>query len=99
MVAETPLDFRQLLDEPTRLELREELARCEREELHLSAVRRQLHNQIDRGFASEHTRKRERQVSDERQVLHRRIEVLRAQVDASVMGRQVAPVMRQLVGM
>jgi hypothetical protein len=48
-------------------------------------VRRILHNRLDLGFPNEVTLRRERQVSDERRALHRRITALRA---------QVAPVMR-----
>jgi hypothetical protein len=65
-MAETSLD-----------DLHAELARLEAEEAQLSAVRDRLHNQIDFGFGSETARAREREVSDERQELHRRIDELR----------------------
>lgn len=68
-------------------ELLVELVRLEREELELSTVRQKLHDRLDSGFPNEVTLKRERQVSDERLALHRRIADLRA---------QLAPVMRRL---
>ena len=68
--------------EPSLDELRDELARLEAEEAQLSAVRDRLHNQIDFGFGSETARAREREVSDERQELHRRIDELRKLVRA-----------------
>lgn len=63
--------------EPSLDELHDELARLEAEEAQLSAARDRLHNQIDFGFGSETARAREREVSDERQALHRRIDELR----------------------
>ena len=64
-----------------------ELARLELEERRVSAVRRRLHDQLDRGFPNELLRKRERQISDERLALHRRIDVLRTQVAPILRGR------------
>jgi hypothetical protein len=61
-------------------DLRRELARLEAEESTLSALRERLQHQIDFGFASETTRAREREVSDERQELHRRIDSIRARL-------------------
>jgi hypothetical protein len=58
--------------------LRVQLAALEAEEALVSAERRRLHDQIDYGFATETTRAREREVSDHRQQLHRRIDALRA---------------------
>ncbi|HET8751884.1 MAG TPA: hypothetical protein VFM43_05100 [Gaiellaceae bacterium] len=58
-------------------DLRHELARLEAEEAQLSAVRDRLHQQIDFGYGSETARAREREVSEERQELHRRIDALR----------------------
>lgn len=58
-------------------DLRRELAGLETEEARLSAVRRHLQHQIDFGFESATTRDREREVSDERQQIHRRIESVR----------------------
>jgi hypothetical protein len=57
--------------------LQEKLAALEAEEAEVSAERRRLHDQIDRGFARETTRAREREVSDHRSELHRRIDELR----------------------
>jgi chromosome segregation ATPase len=65
------------MDEASLDELREELARLEAAEAQISARRRFLHQQIDFGFASDSTREREREVSDERRELHRRIDALR----------------------
>lgn len=67
-------------------ELRSELADLEAEEARLSAMRRHLQHQIDFGFGTESTREREREVSDERREVHRRIdslkELLRERPDA-----------------
>ena len=63
--------------EATIDDLRRELAGLETEEARLSAVRRHLQHQIDFGFESGTTREREREVSDERQEIHRRIESIR----------------------
>ncbi|HEY2311683.1 MAG TPA: hypothetical protein VGH46_11310 [Gaiellaceae bacterium] len=57
--------------------LRRELATLEAEEARLSAVRRHLQHQIDFGFESATTREREREVSNERQEVHRRIDSVR----------------------
>jgi hypothetical protein len=45
-------------------------------------VRRHLQHQIDFGFESATTREREREVSDERQEIHRRIASLRELLDS-----------------
>jgi hypothetical protein len=58
-------------------EVRTELARLEAEEALVSAQRRHLHHQIDFGYASDETRAREREISDRRHELHRRIDELR----------------------
>jgi len=55
-----------------------ELASLQRDEVHLSALRRRLHEQIDRGFPNDIVLQRERKVSVERRELHRRIDALRA---------------------
>ena len=70
------------MDEAGIDELRGKLKELEAEAAQLSAVRGRLHDQIDFGFASEGTRDREREISDERQKLHRRIDALRAQLQA-----------------
>jgi hypothetical protein len=57
--------------------LRAELALLEAQEALLSAQRGHLHNQIDFGYASDATRTHEREISDKRRQLHRRIEELR----------------------
>lgn len=58
-------------------DLQGEIAGLEAEEARLSAVRRHLQHQIDFGFESSTTRDREREVSDERQEVHRRLDSLR----------------------
>jgi hypothetical protein len=58
-------------------DLRRELALLEAEEARLSAVRGHLQHQIDFGFESATTREREREVSDERLEVHRRIDSLK----------------------
>jgi hypothetical protein len=67
-------------------DLRREISSLEVDEARLSAVRRHLQHQIDFGFESATTREREREVSDERQEVHRRIdslkELLRARLDS-----------------
>jgi hypothetical protein len=57
-----------------------ELERLLREEKDLSAARRRLHDLIDVGFANEVTLARERQISDERLALHRRIAELQLEL-------------------
>jgi chromosome segregation ATPase len=58
-------------------DLRREIADLEAEEERLSAMRRHLQHQIDFGFESATTREREREVSDQRQEVHRRIDALK----------------------
>lgn len=58
-------------------DLQSEIADLEADEARLSAVRRHLQHQIDFGFESSTTRDREREVSAERQEVHRRIDALR----------------------
>jgi uncharacterized protein YlxW (UPF0749 family) len=60
--------------------LRAELAQLVAEEERLSAERERLHNKIDFGFGSDETRAREREVSDARQEVHRRIGLLRERI-------------------
>jgi hypothetical protein len=57
-----------------------ELRRLEREEAELSALRRKLHDRIDSGFANEVTRRREREISDQRHAMHRRIAAVRLEL-------------------
>ncbi|HJU36572.1 MAG TPA: hypothetical protein VJ716_04030 [Gaiellaceae bacterium] len=68
--------------DPSLDDLRGELADLEAEEAQLSATRKRLQDQIDFGFESGTTRDREREVSDERQELHRRIDALRERLGA-----------------
>lgn len=63
-------------------DLRRELALLEAEEARMSAMRGRLQHQIDFGFETTSTRERERDVSDERQELHRRIEAIRKRLRA-----------------
>jgi hypothetical protein len=65
------------MDDSSLHDLRAELASLETAEAKISAERRNLHNQIDYGFATDATRAREREVSDERRQLHQRIDALR----------------------
>jgi len=58
-------------------DLRREIADLEAEEERLSAMRRHLQHQIDFGFESATTREREREISDERQAVHRRLDALK----------------------
>jgi regulator of replication initiation timing len=60
--------------------LRAELAQLVAEEERLSAERDRLHNKIDFGFGTDETRAREREVSDARQDVHRRIDAIRQQI-------------------
>jgi uncharacterized protein YlxW (UPF0749 family) len=61
-------------------ELRAELAQLEAEKERLTAERKRLHDKIDFGFGTDETRAREREVSDARQDLHRRITALRERI-------------------
>ena len=61
-------------------ELHVELAKLEAAGARLSAERNRLQDQIDFGFGTETTREREREVSDERQQVHQRIDALREQL-------------------
>ena len=54
-----------------------ELVRLERRELEVSALRRKLHDRLN-SFPNEFTLRRERELSDERRVIHRRIDELKA---------------------
>jgi DNA repair exonuclease SbcCD ATPase subunit len=71
------LPIQSFMDDARLDELREELARLEAAEAHVSAERRRLHQQIDFGYATETARAREREISDERRELHRKIDALR----------------------
>jgi 50S ribosomal subunit-associated GTPase HflX len=58
-------------------DLRGELADLEAQAARLSQMRSHLHHQIDFGFETGTTREREREVSDERRELYRRIDSLK----------------------
>jgi hypothetical protein len=58
-------------------DLRGELAALEARAAQLSAMRSQLHDRIDLGFATATTRDREREVSDERMELFEQIDALK----------------------
>jgi len=59
-----------------------QLARLGRAEQGLSKIRRRLHDQLDRGFASTTTEAKEREVSAERRELHAQIDALEAHIAA-----------------
>jgi septal ring factor EnvC (AmiA/AmiB activator) len=62
--------------------LRGELAELEAQAALLSQKRSQLHHQIDFGFETATTRDREREISDERNEIHERIDSLKATLRA-----------------
>jgi septal ring factor EnvC (AmiA/AmiB activator) len=64
-------------------DLRGELAALEAKAVQLSQMRSHLQHQIDFGFETSSTREREREISDERNELHRRIDSLKATLRAS----------------
>ena len=64
--------------DPNIDELRDELAVLEAQAAQLSQKRSHLQRQIDFGFETSSTREREREVSDERNELHQRIDSLKA---------------------
>ena len=68
-------------------DLRGELAALEAKAAQLSQKRSHLHHQIDFGFETSTSREREREVSDERNEVHQRIdsirELLRARENAA----------------
>jgi hypothetical protein len=65
------------MENPSTDDLRGELAALEAKAAQLSAMRNQLHNRIDLGFATATTRDREREVSDERKELFVQIDALK----------------------
>ena len=70
------------MEDPSIDELRGELAVLEAKAARLSQSRSHLQRQIDFGFETSSTREREREVSDERNELHRRIDSLKATLHA-----------------
>lgn len=71
------------MESPSTDDLRSELAALEAKAAQLSLMRTHLQHQIDYGFETSSTRDREREVSDERNELHRRIDALRETLRAS----------------
>ena len=71
------------MESPTTDDLRQELAALEARAAQLSQMRSHLQHQIDFGFETSSTREREREISDERNELHRRIDLLKATLRAS----------------
>jgi septal ring factor EnvC (AmiA/AmiB activator) len=71
------------MESPRIDDLRGELAALEARAAMLSQMRNHLQHQIDFGFESPSTREREREISDERNELHRRIDSLKATLRAS----------------
>jgi chromosome segregation ATPase len=63
-------------------DLRTELADLEAQAVRLSQARSHLHHQIDFGFETSTTREREREVSNERNEVHKRIDALKAALRA-----------------
>ncbi len=70
------------MEDPSIDELRGELAVLEAKAARLSQSRSHLQRQIDFGFETSSTREREREVSDERNELHQRIDSLKATLHA-----------------
>ena len=71
------------LQHPSIDDLRSELAALESQAARLSQIRSHLHHQIDFGLETGTTRDREREVSDERNELHERIDSLKETLRAS----------------
>ncbi len=71
------------MESPSVDDLRVELAALEAKAAQLSQMRNHLQHQIDFGFETSSTREREREVSDERRELHRRIDSLKTTLRAS----------------
>ena len=65
------------MQHPSIEDLRSELADLQAKAARLSQMRSHLHHQIDFGFETGTTREREREVSDERNDLHRQIDSLK----------------------
>ena len=65
------------MQRPSIEDLRSELADLQAKAARLSQMRSHLHHQIDFGFETGMTREREREVSDERNDLHRQIDSLK----------------------
>lgn len=76
------------MDEGMLADLSAELAALEEEEARVSAERRNLHQQIDFGYATETTREREREVSAHRRELHGRIDAIRERLGTTARPKQ-----------
>ena len=66
--------------------MRAELERLEAEEREISAIRRKMHERIDRGFPTDLLIQQERKLSTERRALHVRIDTLRALLELAERG-------------
>jgi hypothetical protein len=66
--------------------LQAQLEQLEAEEREISAIRRKMHERIDRGFPTELLIQQERKLSAERRALHVRIDVLRSQLELAGRG-------------
>jgi len=71
------------MESPSIDDLRGELATLEAKAAQLSLMRKHLQHQIDFGFETSSTREREREVSDERNQVHQRINSLKETLRAS----------------
>jgi septal ring factor EnvC (AmiA/AmiB activator) len=77
-------NFRTVRDlAPSVDQLVAEIGQLEHEEAALSRIRKKLHDQIDRGFGNDRKLRQEREISDQRRAIHRRIALLRAQLEAA----------------
>ena len=74
------------MESPSIDDLRGELATLEAKAAQLSLMRKHLQHQIDFGFETSSTREREREVSDERNQVHQRINSLKETLRASETG-------------
>jgi hypothetical protein len=74
------------MESPSTDDLRGELAALEAKAAQLSQMRSHLQHQIDFGFETASTREREREISDERNAVHRRIDLLKATLRAGESG-------------
>ena len=74
------------MESPSSDDLRGEITALEARAAQLSQMRSHLQHQIDFGFETASTREREREISDERNALHRRIDSLRKTLRASRSG-------------
>ena len=71
------------MERPSNEDLRGELAALEAKAAQLSQMRSHLQHQIDFGFETSSTREREREISDQRRAVHRRIDSLKETLRAT----------------